>query len=61
MNSDRLYKLANNCQLKAAQQSMLGLNMGSMVISSVGLADDKHKLKLNFKEQAPVVNLLAFL
>ena len=40
VNSDRLYKLANNCQLKVAQQSMLGVNIGSMVISSVGLADD---------------------
>ena len=40
INSDRLYKLVNNCQFNVAQQSNLGVPMGSMVISSVGQADD---------------------
>ena len=40
VNSDRLYKLANNCQIKVAQQSELGVNMGSMVASCIGQADD---------------------
>ena len=40
VNSDKLYKLANNCQLKVAQQSCLGAGIGSMVVSSIGLADD---------------------
>ena len=40
INSDRLYKLVNNSQFKVAQQSRLGVTMGSMVISSVGQADD---------------------
>ena len=38
--SDRLYKLANNEQLSVAQQSMLGLAMHGVVVSSVGQADD---------------------
>ena len=40
VNSDRLYKLANNCQLKVAQQSKLGVDMGSIVVSCIGQADD---------------------
>ena len=38
--SDRLYKLANNEQLSVAQQSQLGVRMGSVVVSSIGQADD---------------------
>ena len=38
--SDRLYKLANNEQLTAAQDSHLGLQMGPVVISAIGQADD---------------------
>ena len=40
MNSDRLYKLANNCQIKVAQQSKLGIDMGSTITSCIGQADD---------------------
>ena len=40
MNSDRLYKLANNNQIKVAQQSLQGVDMGSMVTSCIGQADD---------------------
>ena len=40
INSDRLYKLANNCQIKVAQESKLGIDMGSMVASCIGQADD---------------------
>ena len=40
INSDRLYKLANNCQIETAQNSKLGVNIGSMVASCIGQADD---------------------
>ena len=40
INSDKLYKLANNNQLEVAQQSKLGVDLGSTVVSSIGLADD---------------------
>ena len=38
--SDRLYKLVNNEQLSVAQQSQLGLDMGGVVVSAIGQADD---------------------
>lgn len=40
INSDRLYKLANNNQLKVAQASHLGADIGSTVVSCIGQADD---------------------
>ena len=40
VNSDRIYKLCNNVQLKTAQMSGLGLSMGSVTVSSIGQADD---------------------
>ena len=40
INSDRLYKLANNDQLSVAQHSNLGIDMGSCTISAIGQADD---------------------
>ena len=40
INSDRLYKLANNDQLTVAQHSNLGVNVGSHTISAIGQADD---------------------
>ena len=40
VNSDKLYKLANNDQLHIAQLSQLGINLGSHVVSSIGQADD---------------------
>ena len=40
VNSDRIYKLCNNVQLSTAQNSGLGANIGSTVLSSSGFADD---------------------
>ena len=38
--SDMLYKLCNNFQLTTAQHSQLGVNLGVVVVSSIGQADD---------------------
>ena len=40
INSGEFYKLYNNEQLKIAEQSKLGVDIGSSVISAVGAADD---------------------
>ena len=40
VNSDRLYKLANNDQLNVAQLSNLGINLGTTIVSCIGQADD---------------------
>ena len=40
INSDRLYKLANNFQLNVAQDSKLGVDLGSAIVSCIGQADD---------------------
>ena len=40
INSDRLYKLANNEQIKVAQKTQLGINMFNTVVSCIGQADD---------------------
>ena len=40
VNSDKLYKLANNDQLNIAQKSKLGINLGNDTISIIGQADD---------------------
>ena len=40
INSSDFYKLCNNEQLKTAQDSMLGVDIGSQVISAIGQADD---------------------
>ena len=40
VNSDKLYKLANNDQLHIAQLSQLGISLGSHIVSSIGQADD---------------------
>ena len=40
INSSDYYKLYNNEQLKAAQGSRLGVDIGSCVISAIGQADD---------------------
>ena len=40
INSDRLYKLANNKELKITQQSALGLKIGDIHCGSIGQADD---------------------
>jgi hypothetical protein len=40
VNSDRLYKLANNAELKTAQLSQLGVHLGPVHVASIGQADD---------------------
>ena len=40
INSSDFYKLYNNDQLKTSQESLLGLDIGSGVISAIGQADD---------------------
>ena len=40
VNSSDFYKLYNNEQLKTAQESKLGVNIGSGTISAIGQADD---------------------
>ena len=40
VNSDRYYKLCNNVQLSTAQRSCLGVDLGAVVVSSIGQADD---------------------
>ena len=40
VNSDKLYKLANNDQLNVAQLSNLGVHLGTATISAIGQADD---------------------
>ena len=40
VNSDRLYKLTNNNQLKVAQISNLGIDLDTSIVSCIGQADD---------------------
>ena len=40
VNSSDFYKLYNNEQLKTAQESKLGVDIGSGIISAIGQADD---------------------
>ena len=40
VNSDRLYKLANNIELLLTQNSGLGVHIGPIHIASIGQADD---------------------
>ena len=40
VNSDRLYKLANNSELVLLQKSLLGVDIGPVHVASVGQADD---------------------
>ena len=40
INSDRLYKLANNAELLVTQQSQLGVHLGPIHVASIGQADD---------------------
>ena len=40
INSGDFYKLYNNEQLKSAQSSCLGVNLGSSIVSAIGQADD---------------------
>ena len=40
INSSDLYKIYNNSQLKDAQESGLGVNLGSCTVAAIGQADD---------------------
>ena len=40
INSDRLYKLCNNSQLKEAQQSNMGISILGSMVAAIGQADD---------------------
>ena len=40
VNSDRLYKLANNIELLLTQNSGLGVHIGPIHVASIGQADD---------------------
>ena len=40
INSDRLYKLANNAELCITQRSQLGVHLGPVHVASIGQADD---------------------
>ena len=40
VNSDRIYKLGNNSQLKEAQQSNLGVDVEGVMVAAIGQADD---------------------
>ena len=40
VSSSDYYKLYNNEQLKSAQESELGVDIGSSVVSAIGQADD---------------------
>ena len=40
INSGDFYKLYNNEQLQSAQDSELGVNIGSSIVSAIGQADD---------------------
>ena len=40
VSSDRIHKLCNNVQLSTAQKAGLGISLGSVIVSSMGQADD---------------------
>jgi hypothetical protein len=57
VNSDRIYKLCNNAQLSTAQLSGLGVDIGSTVISAIGLADDTALLSDSLSKLAGLLHL----
>ena len=56
-NSDRMYRLANNKELTLTQSSMLGLNMGSVHVASIGQADDVCLLSDSIHKLQCILNL----
>ena len=58
INSDRLYKLANNEELEVTQASNLGLVMGSVHVASIGQADDIALLSDNVHSLQCLVHLV---
>ena len=57
VNSDKIYKLCNNSQLISAQSSMLGVNLGSSIVSSIGYEDDVGLLANNLPKIAGLLHL----
>ena len=57
VNSDRVYKLCNNNQLKTAQRSELGVKVGPAVVSAIGQADDTSLLSDSLSKLAGLVHL----
>ena len=57
VNSDRFYKLCNNNQLSTAQQSGLGVNIGSGIISAIGQADDTVLLSHSLHQLSGLLHL----
>ena len=57
VNSDKIYKLCNNVQLSTAQQSGLGVDLGSTILSCIGLADDSALLSGSLSKLAGLLHL----
>ena len=57
VNSDKIYKLCNNVQLSTAQQSRLGVDLGSVVVSAIGLADDTALVSDSLSKLAGLLHL----
>ena len=55
--SDRIYKLSNNAQLSSAQNSGLGVDLGSSVVSSIGFVDDTGHLSDSLPKLAGLLHL----
>ena len=55
--SDRIYKLSNNTQLSSAQNSGLGVDLGSSVVSSIGFVDDTGHLSDSLPKLADLLHL----
>ena len=57
VNSDKIYKLCNNIQLSTGQLSSLGIDMGSGILSDIGLADDTALLSDSLSKLAGLLHL----
>ena len=57
INLSDFYKLYNNKLLKSAQQSQLGVNIGSSVVSAVGQADDVMLMSYSIENLQLLVSL----
>ena len=57
VNSDRLYKLCNNNQLRTAQLSQLGVDCRAAIVSCVGQADDTILVSDDIYKLAALVHL----
>ena len=57
VNSDKIYKLCNNVQLSSAEQSGLGVDLGSTVVSSLGYEDDAALMAHNLSKVGGLLHL----